>query len=122
MAKGEKPCAVVFRDDYTQYMWVYFLARKIEAPRALERALSNTRPDGTVEIVGMDDATEFQSVFDEVFDKGRERRETVPPKSPQFTGRVERTIAMLEATAFAARLQAKTSFGIPLNRSASMYR
>lgn len=40
-------------------------------------------------------------------DKERIRREVIPPHFPQYNGCLEREIAMLEATAFAAQRQAK---------------
>lgn len=58
MARAGKKGAMVFRDDYRRYMWVYFFAKKNYASHALGRFLADTRPDGSVEIVRIHGGTE----------------------------------------------------------------
>ena len=101
---------MVFRDDYSRYVWIYFLAKKSDASRALERFLSDTRPVGSVEIIRMDGGTEWKGEFERICDQERIRREVVPPSSAQYNGCAERGIAILEATAFAERRQAKNIY------------
>ena len=58
-------------------MWVYFLAKKSDASRALERFLSDTRPDGSVQIIPMNGGTEWKGEFERIWDQERIRPEEV---------------------------------------------
>lgn len=51
MTRGGNLYAIVFHDDCTRSMWVYFLANKNDASRALDSFISDTCPDGSVEIL-----------------------------------------------------------------------
>ena len=109
-AIGGKRYAIVFRDDYSRYMWVYLLRRKSDAVGALEKFLCDTRSDGEVAILRSDGGTEFQGPFQDLCLKQRIHRELTPPHSPQFNGSVERGIVMIENASRAARIQAKHIF------------
>lgn len=66
-------------------LWVYFLAKRNAVSRACETFLSDTRPDRSVEILGVSGVMEFKGAFDLICDKERIPHRKVPPNSPQLT-------------------------------------
>ena len=57
-----KKYAMIVKDDFTRYSWVYFLERKSNAPEAFRTFLADVRADGVpseVEIVRSDNGGEF---------------------------------------------------------------
>ena len=109
-APGGKRYAMVLRDDFSRYSWVYYLESKSDAHKALRRFLADVRNEGSVKIIRTDGGAEFKGEFQEICDKHQIKREFSPPNSPQYNGCVERGLAILEVTSRAARIQAKNLF------------
>ena len=107
---GGKQYAMVFRDDYSRYQWVYFLVSKTDTSKALKRFLADTRSIGSVKVIRTDGGTEYKGEFQSLCDEFNIQRELTPANSPQYNGCAERGLSMLEVTSRAARIQAKNLF------------
>lgn len=81
--------------------------KKSDASCLLERSLSDTHLEGSVEFLRMNGETEWKDASGDICDIERIRRETGPANSPQLKGCVEREITKLDTTVLAAHLEGK---------------
>lgn len=77
-------------------MWTCFLSEKSDTPSALEKVLSDTRTDGSIDILRTDGGTKFKGAFQAGFKRLSDKRELTSPNSPQFNGCTEKGSAVLE--------------------------
>ena len=93
---------------------MYFMRSKSEVSKYFKQYLADHRFSGTpylVKTVRTDDAAEFKSgYFADLCRERGIRQEFTTANSPQFTGAVERGVAMIESTRKAASIQAKYMF------------
>ena len=66
--------ALLFRDDFSRFSWIYMLKSKDQASRTLQRFLADTRNDGVVETIRSDNGDEFLSEFSRVCDQNKVKR------------------------------------------------
>ena len=86
--------AIIFTDDYSGFLTVYFLKNKSDAARATEKYIADVAPFG--EIKGMsirsDNGGEYISdEFNDVMIKNKIYHHTSAPKSPHQNGTAERS-------------------------------
>lgn len=81
---------MVSGDKFLNCMWTYFLSEKSEAASALEKFLSGTRTDVSVQILLTDGRTEFKGPFPGTCVWLHMKHEPISAEFPQFDGCVER--------------------------------
>ena len=90
-SKGGHKYAMVFVDDYSGDLGVYFLKNKSDAVRATEQFLADTAPYGTVKRLRSDNGGEYISEeFKSVLLKNHIKHELSAPYSPHQNGTAER--------------------------------
>ena len=110
-SKGGKKYSIIFRDDATRMLWIYFTRKKSESPDALDQFLADTREDGPPKIVRTDDAPQLNAgKFDEICRKLHIEGEFTSANTPQLNGVAERGLTLIEKVAKASAYQAKVSF------------
>ena len=83
--------AMVFVDDYSGALGVYFLKNKSDATRATEQFLADTAPYGTVKRLRSDNGGEYISdEFESLLLKNKIKHELSAPYSPHQNGTAER--------------------------------
>ena len=82
---------ISFTDDYSGYVFTYFLKYKSDAYKALEKFLADSAPCGTVKRMRLDNGGEFiGKQFKEVMIKNKIKQEPSCPDSPHQNGTAER--------------------------------
>ena len=106
--------AMICKDDYTRYSWLYFLKHKSDAASALKRFLTDVRAVGLpseLEIVRSDNGGEFLGGrFKQLCKDMMIKQEFTSAHSPEFNGVAERGLGIITAAALAARIQATQLF------------
>ena len=83
--------AIVFTDDYSGTVFVYFLKNKSDALEATERFLADSAPFGKVKCLRSDNGTEYTSqAYKSLLKKHCIRHDTSAPYSPHQNGTAER--------------------------------
>ena len=83
--------AIVFTDDYSGAMFVYFLKNKSDTLEATERFLADSAPFGEIKCLRSDNGSEYTSrAYESLLRKHRIRHETSAPYSPHQNGTAER--------------------------------
>ena len=83
--------AIVFTDDYSGFVFVYFLKSKSDAVEATERFLADSAPYGKVKCLRSDNGTEYTSqAYKSLIKKHCIRHDTSAPYSPHQNGTAER--------------------------------
>ena len=89
-----KNYAMIVKDDFTRYSWVYFFERRSDAAEAFRKFLADVRAGGVpsaVEIVGSDNRGEFLGGdFGYVCRQYCIKQEFTNAKSPELNGVAER--------------------------------
>ena len=102
--------AIVFTDDYTGTIFVYFLKNKSDASKATARFLADISPYGTVKRIRTDCGTEYiNEEFRALMDKNRIRHETSAPYSAHQNGTAERSWRTLFEMARCLIIQAEVT-------------
>ena len=84
--------AINFIDDYSGATFIYFLKKKSDAFKALEKFLADSSPYGKVKILRRDNALEFTSAdFNSILVKNKIKSELSCPHSPHQNGTAERS-------------------------------
>ena len=100
--------AMVFTDDYSGLVFVYFLKSKSDAVNATERFLADSAPFGNVKCMRSDNGTEFTcEAFRSLLRKHRIRHDTSAPYSPHQNGTAERCWRVLFEMGRCLLIQAK---------------
>ncbi|CAN0574040.1 unnamed protein product, partial [Ectocarpus sp. 12 AP-2014] len=111
---GGKQYTMIIRDDYSRFVWLYFLRAKSDAAEAFKKYLADIRADGTpsrVMCVRSDNGGEFyEGAFGALCRDRGIRQEFTPADSPQFNGVAERMLGIIDEASLAARLQAPLLF------------
>ena len=82
---------IVFTDDYSGAMFVYFLKNKSDTLEATERFLADSAPFGEIKCLRSDNGSEYTSrAYEALLRKHRIRHETSAPYSPHQNGTAER--------------------------------
>lgn len=83
--------ALLFTDDFSGAVFVYFLKNKSETMQATEIFLADTAPHGKVKCIRSDNGTEFMAKsYQALLNKHGIRHETSAPYSPHQNGTAER--------------------------------
>ena len=83
--------AIVFTDDYSGVVFVYFLKSKSDTVEATERFLADSAPFGKVKCLRSDNGTEYTSqAYKSLLKRHCIRHETSAPYSPHQNGTAER--------------------------------
>lgn len=83
--------AMVFVDDYTGTIFVYFLKKKSDALQATKKFLADCAPYGTVKCIRSDNGGEYIShEFEQLLIDNKIKHETSAPYSPHQNGTAER--------------------------------
>ena len=83
--------AIVFTDDYSGVVFVYFLKCKSDAMEATERFLADSAPFGKVKCLRSDNGSEYTSqAYRSLLKRHGIRHETSAPYSPHQNGTAER--------------------------------
>ena len=83
--------AMTFIDDYSDVKFIYFLKKKSDAPRALEKFLADTARFGAVKEMRCDNGGEYVSAeFEAILVKNKIAYEKSCPNSPHQNGTAER--------------------------------
>ena len=83
--------AIVFTDDYSGVVFVYFLKSKSDAVEATERFLADSAPFGKVKCLRSDNGTEYTSqAYKSLLKRHCIRHEMSAPYSPHQNGTAER--------------------------------
>lgn len=89
--------AMIVRDDFTRFTWLYFLKNKIDAFKKFEQFLADVRDHGEVEAVRSDNGGKFIGEhFAEICNLHRIRREYTTPSTPELNGIAERGLDMVQ--------------------------
>lgn len=88
--------SVVTQDHVSSRIWTYFLSEKSESANVLEELLSDTRTDGSVEILRIPRETEFNGLFQAICKRLDIARELTSPLNARLIGCVERGVARRE--------------------------
>ena len=97
--------AMVFTDDYSGLVFVYFLKSKSDAVTATEKFLADS---GNIKCIRSDNGTEFTcKAFKSLLRKNRIRHEKSAPYSPHQNGTAERCWRVLFEMARSMLIQAK---------------
>lgn len=100
--------AIVFVDDYSGVVFVYFLKNKNDAAAATAKFLADIAPYGSVKRLRSDNGTEFTcSEFKSLMVSNRIKHEFSAPYSPHQNGTAERTWRTLFEMARCLLLEAK---------------
>ena len=105
---GGKRYTLIVREDFSRYMWVYFMSHKSDAGETFKQFLSDTRADGVpsqVVTVRSDGGGEFCA--GEFGDLCRSRcinQEFTTADGPQFNRVAERALGLIETAAMAGRI------------------
>ena len=92
VAKESFRYSMNFVDDYSGFIFIYFLKNKSDAVAALEKFLADSAPYGTVKCLRSDNGGEYVSnSFESVLMKNKIRHEKSCPNSPHQNGTAERT-------------------------------
>ena len=84
--------AIVFTDDYSGAMFVYFLKNKNDASKATARFISDISPYGCIKRLRSDNGTEYTcSDFQNLMIENKIHHETSAPYSPHQNGTAERS-------------------------------
>ena len=84
--------AIVFVDDYSGAIFVYFLKQKCDAVKACEKFFADCAPYGQVKCMRSDNGTEFTcKEFEELLVKNGVKHEFSAPYSPHQNGVAERS-------------------------------
>ena len=103
--------AMIVRDDFTRYSWLYFLRHKSDASAKFEQFLSDVRGHGDVECVRSDNGGEFTSrAFTSICNRHRIKQEFTTADSAMYNGVAERGLGIIETTAMAGRIEAPLLF------------
>ena len=90
-AKDEFRYAIIFVDDFSGFMFVYFLRQKNDAAQATKRFLADAAPYGKVIRLRSDNGTEFTCAdFQNVLIENHIKHEKSSPHSPHQNGTAER--------------------------------
>ena len=82
---------IVFTDDYSGVVFVYFLKNKSDTVEATERFLADSAPFGKVKCLRSDNGSEFTSrTYESLLRKHCIRHDTSAPYSPHQNGTAER--------------------------------
>ena len=80
-----------FIDDYSNYVFIYFLKLKSDASKALENFFADSVPYGHIKCIRSDNGGEFVShEFKSILIKNRIKHEMSSPYSPAQNGTAER--------------------------------
>jgi len=83
--------SIVFVDDYTGIIFVYFLKNKSDATAATKKFLADVSPFGSVSRLRCDHGTEFTcNDFDSLMTENKIKLEFSSPRSPHQNGTAER--------------------------------
>ena len=82
--------AITFVDDFSGTTFVYFLKKKSDASKALQKFLAESAPFGTITKMRSDGGGEFESDFHNNLIKNKIHHEESAPYSPHQNGTVER--------------------------------
>ena len=107
---GGKWYTLILRDDCTRFTRVYFHGKKLDAVSAFGLFLTEVRADGIPSAfmaVRSDNGGEcFKGNFGNPCRKRGIKQEFTLADSPEYSGVAERALALINDTAFAARIQA----------------
>ena len=82
---------ISFTDDFSGYVFTYFLKRKSDATKALEKFLADSAPCGNVKRMRLDNGGEFVGQeYKNVLIKNKIKQEPSCPDSPHQNGTAER--------------------------------
>ena len=108
---GGNHYALIIRDCFTRFTWLFFLKHKSEAAESFERFLGLVREHGSVMKVRSDEGGEFTGkAFRSVCTRHQIKQELTTADSPRYNGVAERALGIIEATSRAARIQAPLIF------------
>ena len=104
--------AITFVDDFSGVTFVYFLKKKSDATKALEKFLAESAPFGTITKMRSDGGGEFESGdFNKILINNKIHHEESAPYSPHQNGTVERGWRTLFEMARCLLIESK----LPLN-------
>ena len=111
---GRGRYALIVRDDFSWYTWVYFMRHKSDAAEMFEQFLVDTSADGVpsnVVIVRSDGGGEFRGrKFGDLCRSRDIKQEFTTADSPQFNGVAGRALDLIETAAIGRRIQARELF------------